>query len=124
LPSAIRGIEPEREKEADVWVKESILLYGCQNLTLGGSFHYCFQFVVWMATWGLSTADKASANHDSLGNRHDDIFPDVVSLLVAQVPQTICATKVVEQAFHAASMDFLSTGLDTGSYRGGAGSLY
>ncbi len=79
----------KQEKLVHARVKEKIPLYGCQNIALGSGFHYRFQFVVWMDDFGFSAGTEKSAHNGALGNRRHDISPDAVSLVVAQISQSL-----------------------------------
>jgi hypothetical protein len=114
----------KQEKLVHARVKAKIPLYGCQNPALGSRFHYHFQFVVRMDDFGFFAGTEKSAHHDSLGNRRYDISPDAVSVVVAQIPQSLSTIRMVEKAFNAASSDFLSVANDTSDYWNITGSFY
>lgn len=63
-------------------------------------------------------------HYGSLGNRRYDLFPDAVSLVVAQSSQSLRTTAMVAKAFYAASSNFLSVAFDTTSNWDVAGGLY
>jgi hypothetical protein len=77
-----------------------------------------------MDDFGFFAGTEKSAHHDSLGNRRYDISPDAVSVVVAQIPQSLSTIRMVEKAFNAASSDFLSVANDTSDYWNITGSFY
>ena len=67
-----------------VSIEEKISLYGCQSAALGGSGHDSLHVIVRMASGGISSGCKAFTHDGSFGNGHYRIFPDSVSVVVAQ----------------------------------------
>ena len=104
--------------------KKKVLLHRRASPALDSRIHNRLQLAVWMDARGLSTGPKASTHHDSFGNRGYGISSDVVSLAVAQIPQSICTTGMVQKTVDDSAMDFLSVDAVAGDYRGDAGGLH